>query len=206
MTLQNDGAFFVERYAKDPVKYCIEVLGYEPDDWQAEDLRATVLNRRGAVASGHGVGKTRLVASKIHWFLSTRPYPQVVVTANTETQLSTKTWRELHKVNANAKNKDWFEPTATRFCLKDAPETWFAAAIPWTEKRSEAFAGTHEKHVLYLFDEASAISDSIWEVSEGAMTTEGSMWWVYGNPTNAEHCRRRWLQQCRRRLRRHPQC
>jgi hypothetical protein len=179
----NDGQFFVERYAKDPVRYCVEVLGYEPDTWQAEDLQATITNRRGAVASGHGVGKTRLVASKIHWFLSTRPYPQVVVTANTETQLSTKTWRELHKINATAKNRDWFDATATRFCLKDAPETWFAAAIPWTEKRSEAFAGTHEEHVLYVFDEASAIADTIWDVSEGAMTTPGAMWWVYGNPT-----------------------
>jgi hypothetical protein len=183
MTKQNDGAFFVERYANDPVRYCKEVLQYEPDQWQADDLNATVTNQRIAVASGHGIGKTRLVASKIHWFLSTRPYPQVVVTANTETQLSTKTWRELHKINATALNRDWFVPTATRFALKGCEETWFAAAIAWTEKRSEAFAGTHEQHVLYLFDEASAIADTIWEVSEGAMTTPGAKWCVYGNPT-----------------------
>lgn len=178
-----DGKFFVERYANDPVRYCVEVLGYEPDVWQAEDLQATVTNQRIAVSSGHGIGKTRLVASKIHWFLSTRPHPQVVVTANTETQLSTKTWRELHKINSTARNKNWFESTATRFFLRDASETWFAAAIPWTEKRSEAFAGTHEDHVLYLFDEASAIADVIWDVSEGAMTTTGAKWCVYGNPT-----------------------
>ena len=181
--VMTDGAFFVERYANDPVRYCIEVLGYDPDVWQAEDLRATVTNQRIAVSSGHGVGKTRLVASKIHWFLSTRPYPQVVVTANTETQLSTKTWRELSKINLTARNRSWFDVTATRCCLKDSPETWFAAAIPWTEKRSEAFAGTHENHVLYLFDEASAIADIIWDVSEGAMTTTGAKWCVYGNPT-----------------------
>lgn len=180
---QNDGQFFVERYQSDPVRYCREVLRYEPDTWQADDLNATVNNQRIAVASGHGVGKTRLVASKIHWFMSTRPNPQIVVTANTESQLSTKTWRELHKINESALNKDWFIPTATRFSLKSSPETWFAAAIPWTEKRSEAFAGTHEKHVLYLFDEASAIPDSIWDVSEGAMTTAGAKWCVYGNPT-----------------------
>lgn len=178
-----DGQFFVERYAKDPVRYCVEVLKYEPDTWQADDLRATVEHQRIAVASGHGIGKTRLVASKIHWFMSTRPNPQIVVTANTETQLSTKTWRELHKINETALNKEWFDPSATRFCLRSAPETWFAAAIPWTEKRSEAFAGTHEEHVLYLFDEASAIADIIWEVSEGAMTTSGAKWCVYGNPT-----------------------
>jgi hypothetical protein len=183
MTTESDGAFFVKRYANDPVRYCREVLMYEPDDWQIEDWEATLKHQRVAVASGHGIGKTRQVASKIHWFLSTRPYPQVVVTANTETQLNTKTWRELNKINTTARNRDWFVPTATRFSLAGAESTWFAAAIPWNEKRSEAFAGTHEEHVLYLFDEASTIPDIIWEVSEGAMTTPGSKWCVYGNPT-----------------------
>ena len=179
----NDGAFLVDRYKNDPIRYCVEILNYEPDKWQADDLRATLTNKRGAVASGHGVGKTRLVASKIHWFLSTRPHPQVVVTANTKTQLDTKTWRELAKINQNAVNKDLFDMSASRFWLKDQPQTWFASAIPWTEHKSEAFSGTHEEHVLYVFDEASSIPNIIWEVSEGAMTTAGSMFWAYGNPT-----------------------
>jgi hypothetical protein len=126
---------------------------------------------------------TRLVASKIHWFMSTRPDPAVVVTANTATQLSTKTWRELKKLNETALNRSWYNITATTMSLIGAEETWFASAIPWTEHRSEAFAGTHEQHVLYLFDEASAIPNIIWEVSEGAMSTPGSRWCVYGNPT-----------------------
>jgi len=37
--------------------------------------------------------------------------------------------------------------------------------------------------VLYLFDEASAIADQIWDVSEGAMTTERCIWIAFGNPT-----------------------
>ncbi len=72
---------------------------------------------------------------------------------------------------------------ATRFCLRERPETWFAAAVPWSEHNTEAFAGTHEKHVLLLFDEASKIADPVWEVAEGAMTTPGAMWVVFGNPT-----------------------
>lgn len=178
-----DGIFIADKYFTDPVGYCRDVLQYEPDTWQADDLIATVDNQRCAVASGHGVGKTRLVASKVHWFLATRPNPQVVVTANTQTQLITKTWRELAKINNQALNKEWFDWSASKFVLRSAPETWFASAIPWTEQRSEAFAGTHEEHVLYLFDEASAIPDSIWDVSEGAMTTLGAKWCVYGNPT-----------------------
>lgn len=117
------------------------------------------------------------------WFMSTRPNPQALVTANTMSQLNTKTWRELKKWHNLSINKDWFEHTATKFYLKEQPETWFTAAIPWSEHRSEAFAGMHEENVLVIFDEASGIADSIFEVVEGAMTQEGAFWFVFGNPT-----------------------
>lgn len=136
-----------------------------------------------AVASGHGIGKTAFVAWIILWFMSTREFPQVVVTANTGAQLGTKTWRELSKWHKISINREWFQWTATKFFHVLHPETWFAAAIPWTEHNSEAFAGTHEKHVLVIFDEGSGIADKIWEVTEGAMTTPGAMWLVFGNPT-----------------------
>jgi len=163
-----------------------------PDDWQVDIL--TEIGRgvesgdlesalRVAVSSGHGIGKSALVAWIILWFISTRPHPQIVVTANTQGQLSTKTWRELAKWHRLAINRSWFQWTATKFYLKEEPETWYASAIPWSEKNSEAFAGTHEEHVMVIFDEASAIADCIWEVCEGAMTTPGAMWLCFGNPT-----------------------
>ena len=160
-----------------------------PDDWQAEVL--THLGEKSleekpvwlARASGHGIGKTALIAWIIHWFASTRDHPQIVVTANTRIQLESKTWRELAKWQKLAKNGDQFEHTATRYASKDDPKTCFATAIPWSKERSEAFAGTHEKHVLILFDEGSIIPDVIYEVAEGSMTTPGAMFIVFGNPT-----------------------
>jgi len=166
-----------------------------PDDWQVavlKDIRDHLLSGKPyeslgalleAVASGHGVGKTALVSWIIQWFISTRPHPQIVVTANTETQLSTKTWRELSKWHKLLINKEWFTWTATKFYQSDNPETWFASAIPWSVDRAEAFAGTHERDVLMIFDEASAIPDPIWETAEGAMTTPGAIWIAFGNPT-----------------------
>ena len=115
--------------------------------------------------------------------MSTRPHLNGVVTANTTTQLSTKTWRELALWHKRAINGHWFKWTATRFFHKEHPETWFVAAVPNTEHNSEAFAGLHAQHVLLMYDEASKIPDVIWEVSEGAMTTPRAMWFVYGNPT-----------------------
>jgi hypothetical protein len=136
-----------------------------------------------AVASGHGAAKTAFVGWLIHWFMSCRPHPQVVCTANTETQLNTKTWRELAKWHKLALNKDWFDWTATSYYLKAHPETWKANAIPWSENNTEAFAGTHEENVLVVFDEASKISDKIWEVTDGVLTTKKNIWVVFGNGT-----------------------
>lgn len=170
-------------FRDDPANYVRCVFQAEPDKWQEEALRAIGAGQRLAVASGHGVGKTALTSWLIHWFMATRPNPQVVVTANTKNQLDSKTWRELAKWNQKAINGGWFSHSATRFALRESPDTWFASAIPWTENNSEAFAGTHEDHVLNVFDEASSIPDVIWDVVEGSMTTPGAKWAAFGNPT-----------------------
>ena len=162
-----------------------------PDWWHLEIFRTIKDYLEGpqtlplfiAVASGHGAGKTSFVAWIIHWFMSCRSHPQVVCTANTETQLNTKTWRELAKWKKLALNGDWFEWTATSYYLKAHPETWKANAIPWSENNTEAFAGTHEESVLVVFDESSRISDSIWEVTDGVFTTKKNIWLVCGNGT-----------------------
>jgi len=161
-----------------------------PDEWQRavlKDLGEGTLTAtealRLAVASGHGIGKSALVAWIILWAMSTRPHLNGVVTANTGTQLESKTWRELAVWHKRAVNAHWFQWTATKFAHVDYPETWFVSAIPWREEKSEAFAGQHAEHVLVIYDEASAVADKIWEVSEGAMTTPGAIWCVFGNPT-----------------------
>ena len=161
-----------------------------PDEWQSKVLRALGEGSvsptealRIAVASGHGIGKTALIAWIILWYMCTRPHPQVVVTANTQPQLKTKTWRELAKWWKLSAFASWFKWTATSFYHVDHKETWFASAVPWSLENSEAFAGTHEKYVLMIYDEASKIDDAIWEVTEGAMTTPGAVWIAFGNPT-----------------------
>ena len=110
-----------------------------PDKWHKEVLETIraylegpdTMPLRIAVASGHGAAKTTLVAWLMHWFMSCRGHPQVVCTANTESQLITRTWRELAKWHKLASNRDWFDWTATSFYLKAHPETWKANAIPW---------------------------------------------------------------------------
>jgi hypothetical protein len=86
-------------------------------------------------------------------------------------------------------NAHWFKVTATALYSVDAAHerSWRADAIPRSEENTEAFAGLHNKgrRVVLIFDEASAIADKIWEVSEGALTDEDTeiIWLAFGNPT-----------------------
>jgi hypothetical protein len=143
-----------------------------------------------AVASGHGVGKSALVAIIILWAFTTFPDTMGVVTANTETQLKTKTWSALGKwFNLCWFARDHFTLNATSLLSKDPTRerTWRIDMVPWSEKNTEAFAGLHNegKRLLLIFDEASAIFDLIWEVSEGALTDANTqiIWLAFGNPT-----------------------
>lgn len=167
-----------------------------PDDWQKEildsigsgliDITKAI---QIAVASGHDIGKSALVAWLILWAMSTYEDTRGVVTANTESQLRVKTWPELAKWHRMAINKHWFTVTATAIFSADKKheKTWRIDAVPWSENNTEAFAGLHNKgkRVVLLFDEASAISDLIWEVSEGATLDSDTeiIWCAFGNPT-----------------------
>ncbi|WP_296338393.1 terminase [Reyranella sp.] len=170
-----------------------------PEPWQRDvleeigrGLAAGTGPVRVAVASGHGVGKSALVAWLILWAAITDPATRGVVTANTETQLKTKTWAELGKWHRLAVTGKWNELGATSL-VSTLPVEEGAGRIdmvPWSAHNAEAFAGLHNKgsRVLLVFDEASAISDPIWETAEGALTDADTeiVWVVFGNPTRPQ--------------------
>jgi L-rhamnose mutarotase len=174
-----------------------ELADYDgPDEWQKKvltDLRDGLITLEEAiliaVSSGHGIGKSAFVSWLILWAISTRENTKGVVTANTESQLKTKTWSELAKWYRLFIGKELFEFTATALFSVDEEhaKTWRIDMIPWSERNSEAFAGLHNKgnRILVVFDEASAIPDTIWEVTEGALTDSNTeiIWCAFGNPT-----------------------
>lgn len=175
-----------ETYHDDLNGYRYDILGRKPAGEKIEAIcNSIVENKRTSVASGHGIGKTGLSADAIHWFLSTRPNPAIVATANTEDQLEKKLWRELALTNNKATNADWFDWKAKTF-TRFNDVTAQAVALTWSEGNSEAFAGTHAQDVLGVFDEASAIPKVIFTVFAGAMTTPGARWLAVGNSTRNE--------------------
>lgn len=144
---------------------------------------------RIAVSSGHGIGKSACISMVIQWAMSTCDDCRVVVTANTENQLRTKTWPEIAKWARLSLTREWWQVPAMSVYSSEAgrEKSWRADAIPWSEHNTEAFAGLHNKgkRILLVFDEAAAIADKVWEVAEGALTDEGTeiIWLAFGNPT-----------------------
>jgi hypothetical protein len=165
-------------------------------DWQEQvlnDLGAGLISASEAIqlarTSGHGIGKSALVAWIILWAISTFEDTKGVVTANTENQLKTKTWAELSKWHRLFIGREYFKMTATALFSTDPlhEREWRIDMVAWSERNTEAFAGLHNqgKRILVVFDEGSAIPDVIWEVTEGALTDKNTqiIWAVFGNPT-----------------------
>jgi hypothetical protein len=147
---------------------------------------------RSAVASGHGVGKSALVAWVIIWVMATRAKARGVVTANTGNQLETKTWPELAKWHAMSLVRHWFDWTASSYAFGKLPEderkNYMISALTVSEHNTEAFAGLHNEDsaVLVIFDEASGIGNPVWEVADGAFTDGEGFQLSFGNPTRPD--------------------
>jgi len=175
-----------------------------PDVWQRDYLvnLGNAIKDRGfngvdpvapiqiATSSGHGIGKSALTAWLCNFLMSTRPFCKGVVTANTSPQLRTKTWAEIQKWTKRCITCDWFNITAGQHMSlshKQHPESWRIDAQTCAKENSESFAGLHaaSSTPFYIFDEASAVDNSIWEVSEGGLTDGEPMWFVFGNPTRS---------------------
>ena len=140
-----------------------------------------------ATASGHGIGKSALVSMLIYCIMSSRPMCRGTITANTNTQLKTKTIAELAKWHDMAINSHWFELLGGDLILyqKDNKKKWFVAGQTCDEKNSESFAGQHtaSSTSFYIFDEASAVPDKIWDVAQGGLVKGEPMFFAFGNPT-----------------------
>lgn len=194
-------------FSKDPLGFVLYAFPWQepgseleyqtgPEPWQVDiltDLRNGLISVAQAIllarTSGHGIGKSALVSWIILWAISTFPDTKGVVTANTETQLKTKTWAELAKWYRLFIGRELFTMTATALFSRDPDheKTWRIDMVPWSERNTEAFAGLHNqgRRILVVFDEASAIPDVIWETTEGALTDLNTeiIWAVFGNPT-----------------------
>ncbi len=171
----------VAQYAHDPLGFSYyafpwgkgELQGSDgPRKWQREvqEYIGTHLQNKEtrhqpcliAVASGKGIGKSAEVGMLIAWAMSTCVDCKVILTANTDPQLRTKTWPEVCKWFNLAINKRWFLVEGESITIRNPAHKrlWRCDRITWSEKNPEAFAGLHNEgkitEIISIVEEARA--------------------------------------------------
>lgn len=150
-----------------------------------------------ALSSGRGIGKSAFLAMLDIYVMSCWIGATTIVTANTESQLRTRTMAELGKWHTMSINRHWFDKSSTSL----RPNRWFAEVVEqqlkidtqyyyvdaqsWSEENPDAFAGAHSQiGMMVQFDEASGIADPIWQVTEGFFTDLAPLrlWLAISNP------------------------
>jgi phage terminase large subunit len=183
----------------DPYLFVTGVLGVPPfgaegvdpadamERWQDQFLRGFPTNTLHSVVSGHGVGKSTMIAWLTIWFVLTHYDAKCVVTANSQDQLRDNNWPEIKKWATKLPDalKDQLRVDEEKISLKAVPAMSFAVRRTASADRPEALQGIHAKHVLYLIDEASGIPDIVFEVAQGALSTDGAMAALFSNGTRA---------------------
>ena len=190
---------------RNPLLFATGVLGFAPhgvdplpgqpvlEKWQTEFLRDFFLGPDGqpiddprhSVRSGHGVGKTTVIAILALWFILCHYDAKCVVTASSQDQLRDGAWSELRKWWGRLPEplKEQIDVSEERAVLKAAPEMGFIVRRTASKSNPESLQGIHAKNVLYLIDEASGIADIIFDVAAGSLSTAGAMACLFSNPT-----------------------
>lgn len=181
-------AQFIWRYYNDPVAFVRNVLGQEPDPWQAELLEAVAAGERKiTVRSGHGVGKSTGLSWLGIWHFLTRFPQKTVITAPTSAQLFDALFAEM-KFWLNALPdflKELYEATSERVVLKAQPEASFISARTSSKEKPEALQGIHSEHVLLLVDEAPGVDEAVFEAAVGSMSGHSATTVLLGNPSRS---------------------
>ena len=138
-----------------------------------------------SIRSGHGTGKTTLLAWIVIWWGIFREDAKIPMTAPTGHQLydllmpEIRKWRD--KLPEQLKNEADIKTEKIDFANG-------SFAVPRTARKDqpEALQGFHAGHLAFIIDEASGIPQVIFEVAEGAMTGESTLVVMAANPTRVE--------------------
>lgn len=176
-----EGKKLLSRYQGEPVPWIKKTFNADPWEKQEEILNAVARYPRVAVRSCHGVGKTKTAAWVALWFLHCFRRSKVITTAPTWAQVKNLLWREIRSEHAKAKYNLGSECLTTNL---EIDSEWFAIGLSTNE--SERFSGYHAENILLIVDEASGVSQDIFDAAEGFMTSVNGKMLLIGNPTRLD--------------------
>jgi len=178
----------LKEWKRSPLQFVKECIKAVPSTQQIELLQASPKNKRISVRSGHGCGKDSTATWLALWFLVTRPYAKVVVTAPTNRQLRDIFLAELSKWLRQSLVAEEFKVLKDSVVSKEASKEWWLRLISPSvratkEEQAETLAGLHGDHLYIIADEASGIPDPTFIPLEGALTQPDNKVLLIGNMT-----------------------
>jgi len=185
---------YLDTIYRDPHEFVTTVLGVNPTDQQCEILEAMRSHKRISVCSGHGIGKTAVIAWVIVWWLCTRMDCRVMITASKESQIKRQIWPEVSKWLGRVLPDSEWQKAANHFRANISVE---ATTIFRSDNQRGAFAlghvarigvpetlqGFHHEHLLQITDETSAIPNEHMEAIESTLTESDNRLYSFSNPT-----------------------
>jgi len=172
-----------------------------PDVWQVDFLTElgelirkrefdgvnSVAPIRMTRTAGKGVGKSVMAAFLTSFLLKCWKLSKGTVTANTYVQLETKTWATISQWLRMSRSSSPFEIRDSGVYHRVERKAWSCTPQTSDEKNKEAFAGQHAATSVqyYIFDESSAIADTIFKEAERGLVDGMPMIFVFGNPTKS---------------------
>jgi phage terminase large subunit len=178
------------RWENDPVAFVREVLLDEPTEQQIEFLEAVRDHSHIAFRSGHKVGKSRTLAWIALWWFCTRVNARVRMTSTIESQVEDILWREIRVIlssrerRARAAGVQFYPLDCVPAQKSDtglvAPD--FREMKGFSARDPEGAAGISSENILYICDEASGITDALFQAFEGNLAGGGKIV-LTSNPT-----------------------
>ncbi len=157
--------------------------------WQLEAMMAYDRQEpRIAIRSGHGVGKTTLLAW-IAWHRILWRFPQkTAMTAPSEKQVFDAFWAEFeawgHRLPKTLRDLVEIKADAAELVSRRAES--FISIKTARAEQPEALQGLHSTWELVIVDEASGVPESVWEAAQSSLTGPHPMAILTGNPISRE--------------------
>lgn len=173
----------IKRYQSDPLAFVNEQFerppGLSKDQLRLFDAVKRAIRGEGqryiSVVSGTGTGKTATLALLVLWAVATHSRAKIPCTATNFRQVQTVLWPEMHRWHPLMRPlfRDMVSIGATQVEQVGNKEC-FAFIKASSEFNPQGFQGVHSPFVMFIFDEASGIPQSIFDAAEGSCSHVGS--------------------------------
>lgn len=174
------GLFEASSLGNDPVAWAKQRCGIHLWSRQRDVAASIVANKRTAVRSGHGIGKSFLAATLSAWWVDTHGAGEtmVVTTAPSLDQVHAILWEEIRGIHARAGLPGVVQRT-DRWLVGDR---LVGMGRKPPDHSESAFQGVHRKYVLVILDEACGIPEWLWTAVETITTADTCRILAIGNP------------------------